>query len=192
MRSWPPCRHGNRNCPRAGSRTTCADGAARGSGSRASGCQPWPSWRSITAWPGTPSSRHCAAWPRTAWSRSCRTGEHSGRDHRSAGRDTGGATDPPYRPSAASATLSARLQIGNWRPRYYRVRGAKRGANEGRRRATQGDPKRRSMQLDGTSGDSQRPSATVRLRLTSEGSQVRTLLRPQFSNVCPMLFLTRG
>ena len=57
-------------------------------------------------------------------------------------------------------------------------RGAKRGANEGRRRATRGDSRRQLVQLAGSSGDSRRRPATVRLRFTSEGSLVRTQLRP--------------
>jgi hypothetical protein len=57
--------------------------------------------------------------------------------------------------------------------------GAKRGANGDRRRATRGDVLRQTMQLSGSSGDSPRRPATVRSRLTSEGSLVRTQLRPR-------------
>ena len=113
-----PCRHGDRSCPPAGSRTTCVGDAAPGNGNLASGCRPWPSWRSIMAWPGTPSSRHCAASLMTAWSRSCRTGEHSGRGNRSSGRGTKGGSDRLCHPrrqgdSATSATLSTRLEMCN-------------------------------------------------------------------------------
>src|SRR5580704_14459426 len=48
-----------------------------------------------------------------------------------------------------------------------RIRGAKRGANEGRPRAMRGDLARRLLQLDGISGDDQRQSATDKLRLKS-------------------------
>src|ERR1700730_5632685 len=50
--------------------------------------------------------------------------------------------------------------------------GAKRGANGGRSRATQRDVPRQSLQVDCPSGDFQRRSGTVRLRLKSEGRQV--------------------
>jgi hypothetical protein len=58
------------------------------------------------------------------------------------------------------------------------ISGAKRGANGGRRQATQGDVWRQSLQLAGPSGDGRRRPATVKLRLTSEGALVRTQLRP--------------
>ena len=60
--------------------------------------------------------------------------------------------------------------------------GAKQGANAGRRQATQSDTQRRLIELAGTSGYDKRRPATVRLRLTSEGPQVRTLLRPPGQN----------
>ena len=56
--------------------------------------------------------------------------------------------------------------------------GAKGGANGGRRQATHGDVRRRSVQLTGSSGYVRRCPATVRSRLTSEGSLVRTQLHP--------------
>ena len=56
--------------------------------------------------------------------------------------------------------------------------GAKRGANAGRPQATQSDTQRRLIQLSGTSSDTEPRPGTVRLRLTSEGSLVRTQLRP--------------
>jgi len=59
------------------------------------------------------------------------------------------------------------------------ISGAKRGANGGRRQATQGDVWRQSLQLTGPSGDGRRRPATVRLRLTSEKPVVRTHLRPR-------------
>ena len=52
------------------------------------------------------------------------------------------------------------------------ISGSLRGANEGRCRATQGDVWRRLVQLTGSSGDAGRCSATVRLRLTSDGERV--------------------
>src|ERR1035437_10410094 len=58
------------------------------------------------------------------------------------------------------------------------IPGAKRGASGGRRQATPHDVWRRRVQLAGTSSYVRRRPATVRLRLTSEGSQVRNLLRP--------------
>ena len=80
---------------------------------------------------------------------------------------------------------------GEWRTRMHprvsryhqlarltRFRGAKRGANGDRHWATQGDVWRRCLQLAGSSGDAGQRPATVRLRLTSEGSLVRTQLRP--------------
>ena len=51
-------------------------------------------------------------------------------------------------------------------------RGAKRGANAGRHRATQGDAPRRSVQVDGPAGDTQPHSGTIRLRLKSHVSPV--------------------
>src|SRR5690242_15139481 len=62
------------------------------------------------------------------------------------------------------------------------IQGAKRGASEGRHRATCGDVLRRITQLSGSSSDSPRYPATVRSRLTSEGSLVRTQLRPPVQN----------
>jgi hypothetical protein len=47
------------------------------------------------------------------------------------------------------------------------MRGAKRGANGGRRRPTQGDHERQLMQLEGAYGHSRRRSAIVELRLVS-------------------------
>src|SRR6266516_7185 len=58
------------------------------------------------------------------------------------------------------------------------IGGVDRGANGGRCRATQGDVQRRLVQSTGASGDGGRRQATVRLRLTSEGSLARTQLRP--------------
>ena len=58
------------------------------------------------------------------------------------------------------------------------IPGAKRGANGGRRQATPRDVWRRRVQLTGTSSYVRPRPATVKLRLTSEGPQVRTLLRP--------------
>jgi hypothetical protein len=49
------------------------------------------------------------------------------------------------------------------------IRGAKRGANEGRRRAAPRDVWRRRVQLTGTSSYVRRRLATAGLRLTSEG-----------------------
>jgi hypothetical protein len=65
--------------------------------------------------------------------------------------------------------------------------GAKWGANVGRRQATQGDTRRRSVQLAGITSDNERRLATVRLRLTSEGSLVRTQLRPRIL-LCGTIF----
>jgi hypothetical protein len=56
--------------------------------------------------------------------------------------------------------------------------GAKRGANAGRPQATQSDAQRRLPQLSGTSSDTERRPGTAHRRLTSEGSLVRTQLRP--------------
>ena len=70
-------------------------------------------------------------------------------------------------------------------PKYYcslakltKFRGAKRGANAGRRQATPADVQRRILQLAAHSSDARRRPATQQLRLTSEGSLVRTQLRP--------------
>jgi hypothetical protein len=133
------------------------------------------------AWPARPAHSTCASSPPP--------GTHSGfRCARSAimatfGRELGNqwaatpaerqtrCTSPSMRSSATSAMLSARLQIGNPATALLSGPGAKRGANGGRRRATQGGPRRRSMQLDGASGDSQRLFATVRLRLLINGSR---------------------
>jgi hypothetical protein len=49
--------------------------------------------------------------------------------------------------------------------------------------ATQSESIGRSVQLAGTSHDTRRRPQTVRSRLTSEGSQVRTLLRPQYFRI---------
>jgi hypothetical protein len=58
------------------------------------------------------------------------------------------------------------------------ILGARRGAIRGRHWAAQSDVRRRSVQQAGASGDGERRPATVGLRLTSEGSLVRTQLRP--------------
>jgi integrase len=58
------------------------------------------------------------------------------------------------------------------------ISGSQRGANGDRRLATSGDARRRLVQSAGVTGDIRRRPATVRLRLTSEGSLVRTQLRP--------------
>jgi hypothetical protein len=56
------------------------------------------------------------------------------------------------------------------------------GSHRGQAPATQGDVRRRCPRLTGTSGDARRRPATVRLRLTSEGPQIRTQLRPPDSS----------
>src|SRR6185437_13449478 len=69
--------------------------------------------------------------------------------------------------------------------------GAKRGANGDRLRATLGDVQRRLVQLAGTSDRTGRRSATDRARLTSEGSLVRTQLRPPGQSVFRVQALRR-
>jgi hypothetical protein len=164
LRSWTPCRHGDRNCPRAGSRTTCVGDAAPGNGSLASGCRPWPSWRSITAWPGTLSSRHYVASLMTAWSRSCRTGERSGRGNRSSGRGTRGASDGRVvlggrGDSGSTSTLSTRLQMCN--PMTLRLPdlGSQTGSQ---RRQTPSDTGRRPAMIGAARWPVRRHPATVR------------------------------
>jgi hypothetical protein len=49
-------------------------------------------------------------------------------------------------------TLSSRIQLCSSTTLSSRIRGARRGANEGRHRATQTDPGRRLTQLDGRAG----------------------------------------
>jgi len=52
-----------------------------------------------------------------------------------------------------------------------RFRGAKRGANAGRRQATPGDSQPWLVQLDGPSGHTQQREATWRMRLKAEGQR---------------------
>jgi hypothetical protein len=54
--------------------------------------------------------------------------------------------------------------------------GSQTGSQRRQTSATQGDTKQRLIQLAGASGDGRRSSATVKLRLTGEGSLVRTQL----------------
>jgi hypothetical protein len=65
--------------------------------------------------------------------------------------------------------------------------GAKRGANVHRHQATPGHVQPQAWLADATPGHVQPRPATVRTRLTSEGPQVRTLLRPLFSQLRAVL-----
>jgi hypothetical protein len=69
---------------------------------------------------------------------------------------------------------------------------AKWGANVGRRQATQGDTRRRSVQLADTTSDSERRLATVRLRLTSEGFVGSNPMRPPGQRVFGFLIPWAG
>jgi hypothetical protein len=71
------------------------------------------------------------------------------------------------------ATLSSGIHLCSSTVLGCWIRGARRGANGDRRRATQADPGRRLTQLDGSSGHGWRHEATTRLRLVSGRSAVR-------------------
>jgi hypothetical protein len=75
-----------------------------------------------------------------------------------------GADHPPRAAIGRATAAAARVSI----------RGAKRGANAGRRQATPGDNQPWLVQLDGPSGHTQQRPATLRMRLKSGRSAVST------------------
>jgi hypothetical protein len=87
-------------------------------------------------------------------------------------------------PSQSRAMVGMHLISNPWRhplAELIKSWGAKRGANADRRQATQADVQRQSLQLTGSSGHARRRPATVKLRLTSEGSLVRPSCAHQIS-----------
>jgi hypothetical protein len=89
-----------------------------------------------------------------------------------ASASAGGASRPPtVRSGASGSTHPMTLRSDHPLAGSGEPNG---GANAGRCQATPGDGPRRSVQLDGLSGDGQRQCATVRLRLNSGRSTVRS------------------
>src|SRR5262249_10745853 len=76
----------------------------------------------------------------------------------------------------ASSVSSILRSIVRTEARLTRARGAKRGANSDRRRATPGHAQLLSAQLNGALGPAQRHLATCRKCLLSSRPQVRILL----------------
>jgi GNAT superfamily N-acetyltransferase len=101
-----------------------------------------------------------------------------------AGADVAEGEKPPARHAICSgdrpprSSAAAGRWLGGTRVQWRDPR-AKPRANDRRPRDTPGHSQPRSPQLDGTSGHSQHPPATLQTLLTSEGSLVRTQLRPR-------------